>query len=137
MLAELREVSGIVAAKATAEESAAFREWLVATAQAAADAAKEGGFMGFRAVQVSEGEKAMLQQLRSELELNMRRVRMLILAIIVLGLAAGWVADMIVNKRSRPDDWGRVLLLGLVGSFIGGLLVSLLFGDGLACGPAA
>ena len=41
---------------------------------------------------------------------------MLILAIVVLGLAAGWVADMIVNKRSRPDDWGRVLLLGLVGS---------------------
>ena len=69
VLAELREVSGIVAEKATAEESAGFRAWLVTTAQAAADAAKEGGFMGFRAVQVSEGEQAMLQQLRSELEL--------------------------------------------------------------------
>ena len=68
VLAELREVSGIVRSKATAEESAAFREWLVATAQAAADAAKEGGFMGFRAVQVSEGEKAMIQQLRTELD---------------------------------------------------------------------
>ena len=61
---------------------------------------------------------------------------MLILAIIVLGLAAGWVADMAVNKRSRPDDWGSVLLLGLVGSFVGGLLVSLLFGDGLALRPS-
>ena len=70
VLAELREVAGIVTAKATAEESAAFRAWLLATAQAAADAAKEGGFMGFRAVQVSEGEQAMLQQLRSELELS-------------------------------------------------------------------
>ena len=70
VLAELREVAGIVTEKATAEESAAFRAWLLATAQAAADAAKEGGFMGFGAVQVSEGEQAMLQQLRSELELT-------------------------------------------------------------------
>jgi uncharacterized membrane protein YeaQ/YmgE (transglycosylase-associated protein family) len=61
---------------------------------------------------------------------------MLILAIIVLGLAAGWVADMVVNKRSRPDDWGPVLLFGLLGSFVGGLLVSLLAGDGLALRPS-
>jgi hypothetical protein len=70
VLAELRDVAGIVAAKATAEESAGFRTWLVTTAEAAADAAKEGGFMGFGAVQVSEGEQAMLQQLRSELDLT-------------------------------------------------------------------
>jgi len=55
----------IVAAKATPEESAAFSEWLVVTAQAAADAAKEGGFMGFGAEQVSQGEKDMLDQVRS------------------------------------------------------------------------
>jgi hypothetical protein len=34
------------------------------TAQDAADAAKEGGFLGFGAVQVSEGEQSMLEQLR-------------------------------------------------------------------------
>jgi hypothetical protein len=68
VLAELREVSAIVTAKATAEESAAFRAWLVATAEGAAAAAKEGGFMGFGAVQVSEGEQAMLEQLKSALE---------------------------------------------------------------------
>ena len=67
VVAELREVSGIVAAKATAEESSAFGTWLVTAAEGAAAAAKEGGFMGFGAVQVSEGEQAMLQQLRSEL----------------------------------------------------------------------
>jgi hypothetical protein len=67
VVAELRDVSGIVAAKATAEESAAFGAWLVTAAEGAAAAAKEGGFMGFGAVQVSEGEQAMLQQLRSEL----------------------------------------------------------------------
>ena len=34
---------------------------------AAADAAKEGGFMGFRAERVSQGEKDMLAQLGSAL----------------------------------------------------------------------
>ena len=56
ILDELGSVSEIVSSKATAEEAAAFKQWLLATAQAAADAAKEGGFMGFGAVQVSEGE---------------------------------------------------------------------------------
>jgi len=67
ILDELRTVDGIVAAKATPEETEAFRGWLVATAQAAADAAKEGGFMGFGAVQVSEGEQKMLDQIRAAL----------------------------------------------------------------------
>ena len=70
VLAELGEVSALVRAKASDEEYDAFRGWLVATAQAAAEAAKEGGFMGFKAVQVSEGEKAMLDQLRSTLDLS-------------------------------------------------------------------
>ena len=64
VLEELRSVQAIVAARATPEETAAFGQWLLATAQAAADAAKEGGFMGFHAEQVSEGEQAMLDQVR-------------------------------------------------------------------------
>ncbi len=64
ILDELRSVTSLVAAKATPEEAAAFGAWLVASAQAAADAAKEGGFMGFGAQQVSEGEQAMLDQVR-------------------------------------------------------------------------
>ena len=67
ILDELRAVDAIVAEKATPEETQAFRGWLLMAAQAAADAAKEGGFMGFGAVQVSEGEQAMLDQLRSTL----------------------------------------------------------------------
>jgi uncharacterized membrane protein YeaQ/YmgE (transglycosylase-associated protein family) len=62
--------------------------------------------------------------------------RMLILIILVIGLAAGWIADVVVNQRMRPDDWTSVLLLGLVGSFVGGLLASLLAGDGLAIRPS-
>jgi hypothetical protein len=64
---ELRAVNEIVTAKATPDEAAAFRRWLIATAQAAADAAKEGGFMGFGAEQVSKGEQAMLDQLAKAL----------------------------------------------------------------------
>jgi hypothetical protein len=64
VLEELRSVQAIVAARATPEETSAFGRWLLATAQAAADAAKEGGFMGFGAQQVSEGEQAMLDQVR-------------------------------------------------------------------------
>jgi ferredoxin len=41
---------------------------LVRTAQAAADAAKEGGFLGFGAVKVSDGEHRMLDQVAAALE---------------------------------------------------------------------
>jgi hypothetical protein len=70
VLAELGAVSALVKAKASEEEYDAFRGWLVTTAEAAAAAAKEGGFMGFKAVVVSAGEQAMLEQLRSTLDLS-------------------------------------------------------------------
>jgi hypothetical protein len=65
ILDELRAVKDLVAAKAAPEETTAFGQWLVATAQAAADAAKEGGFLGFGATQISEGESDMLDKVRS------------------------------------------------------------------------
>jgi hypothetical protein len=65
VLDELRAVQDIVARQATPEETAAYGRWLLATAQAAADAAKDGGFMGFGAKQVSDREQAMLEQVRS------------------------------------------------------------------------
>ena len=65
VLEELRSVQTLVAAKAEAEEAAAFAQWLVAAAQAAADAAKEGGFMGIGAKQVSDREESMLTQVRA------------------------------------------------------------------------
>jgi hypothetical protein len=64
VLEELRAVQAIVTAKAAADEAAAFGEWLLTAAQAAADAVKEGGFMGFGAQQVSEREQAMLERVR-------------------------------------------------------------------------
>ena len=67
ILTELREVNGLVTSKATPEEAAAFREWLMSSAQRSAEAAKEGGFLGFKAERVSEGEQQMLDKLREAL----------------------------------------------------------------------
>ena len=63
ILDELRAVNELVTEKAAPEEAAAFREWLLSAAKRAADAAKEGGFMGFNAQRVSEGEQQMLDKL--------------------------------------------------------------------------
>jgi hypothetical protein len=63
ILDELRAVNGLLADKATPEEAAGFREWLLTAAKRAAEAAKEGGFLGFHAERVSEGEQAMLDKL--------------------------------------------------------------------------
>jgi hypothetical protein len=64
VIEELRTVQGLVAAKATPEEASAYSGWLVHSAQAAADAAKDGGFMGFGAQQVSDREQAMIDRVR-------------------------------------------------------------------------
>ena len=60
---EIARANEIVTAKATPDEAEAFRAWLIECAQRAADAAKEGGFLGFRAERVSEGEQRMLDKL--------------------------------------------------------------------------
>jgi len=58
----------------------------------------------------------------------------LILAIILIGLAAGWAAHLLVG-RGKPD-YARLFIVGMVGSFVGGLMGSLLFGDGLDLRPS-
>jgi hypothetical protein len=67
---EIARANEIVSAKASPEETEAFRAWIIECAQRAADAAKEGGFMGFHAERVSQGEKDMLAQLRSALGMS-------------------------------------------------------------------
>jgi hypothetical protein len=67
VLEELKAVNELVTATASPEEAAAFGAWLLAAAQAAADAGKEGGFLGFGGEQVSAGEQRMLEQVRAAL----------------------------------------------------------------------
>jgi uncharacterized membrane protein YeaQ/YmgE (transglycosylase-associated protein family) len=59
---------------------------------------------------------------------------MLILGIIAFGVIVGWVARTILGRSDL--SWGRTILFGLIGSFVGGLLASLLAGDGLKLRPS-
>jgi hypothetical protein len=63
ILEELTAVNRVVSEKATPEEADAYRAWLRKAADDAANAAKEGGFLGFHAQRVSEGEQRMLDKL--------------------------------------------------------------------------
>ena len=55
---------------------------------------------------------------------------MLLLTVIVIGLAAGWVAHVLVG-RGRHNDWTVDLIVGLAGSLLAGLVVSVIAGDGV------
>jgi hypothetical protein len=67
ILEEISAVNGIVTAKADPEDAEAYRAWLWDAAREAANAAKEGGFFGFHAVRVSDGEQRMLDKLEEAL----------------------------------------------------------------------
>ena len=54
---------------------------------------------------------------------------------LVFGMFVGWVAQLVVSPGQRPA-WGRDLVAGLVGSFLGGTAASLLAGDGLEIRPS-
>jgi uncharacterized membrane protein YeaQ/YmgE (transglycosylase-associated protein family) len=58
----------------------------------------------------------------------------LILAILGFGFLVGWLAQLALGMGSKPD--AQSLIAGLVGSFVGGLLASLLAGDGLDLRPS-
>lgn len=61
---------------------------------------------------------------------------MLILGIIVFGMLIGAAAQLILGRRAKGIDWTVALVSGLVGSFIGGLLASMLSGQGLSLRPS-
>ena len=63
ILDELRAVNRLLVEKTTPAEADHFRELLKTAAQNTAKAAKEGGFLGFRAELVSEREQQMLDRL--------------------------------------------------------------------------
>ena len=56
---------------------------------------------------------------------------MLILGIILFGMLIGAGAQLILGRHGQPIDWTMAIVAGLVGSFVGGLLISLLSGDGI------
>ena len=62
----LRETAALLDAKAP-EDAAAFKAWLEDIARRVAEASKEGGFLGFGGVQVSEAETATLAEIAGAL----------------------------------------------------------------------
>jgi hypothetical protein len=66
-IAGLRQVAALLDAKAPAD-AAAFKTWLQGISQHVAEAAKEGGFLGFGGVQVSDAEMATLGEISSALQ---------------------------------------------------------------------
>ena len=65
-----------------------------------------------------------------------RCTTVLILAILALGFFAGWLANIILGGSSRPANWVPLIIAGFAGSFVGGMLFSLLAGDGLRIRPS-
>lgn len=63
---ELRSVATLLDAKAP-QDAAAFKAWLRDIAQKVAEAANEGGFLGFGGVAVSDAEKATLAEISTAL----------------------------------------------------------------------
>jgi hypothetical protein len=66
-LLDERERLALVEAKATPEEVEAYKRFVVTVAEAAANAHREGGFLGVGGEQVSEGERAALDEIAATL----------------------------------------------------------------------
>ena len=56
---------------------------------------------------------------------------MILLWLLAWGMAIGWIAWLVVRGMGTPVNWGTALAAGIGGSFVGGLLVSLISGDGI------
>ena len=64
VLERVKSASDLVARKASAGEADAYRKLLASVAEKAADASKEGGFLGFGGVRVSDKEQAFISEVK-------------------------------------------------------------------------
>ena len=63
-LRQAHRQADLVARKASAGEADAYRKMLADVAEKAADASKEGGFLGFGGVRVSDRERAFISEVK-------------------------------------------------------------------------
>ena len=61
---------------------------------------------------------------------------MLIFFLLGIAALAGWIAQMILGRNRGRTNWGEALVAGFIGSFVGGLLASLIAGDGIRLRPS-
>lgn len=69
-LQAMRDLDGVLARKATADEALGFKQWLHGVAQRVAEASNEGGFLGLGGEKVSQAERDALQALSRALRLS-------------------------------------------------------------------
>ncbi len=67
LMDQLAAATAVLDTKSTPEEKAGFSEWLMAIANATAEAGREGGFLGIGSVKVSDKEKVALEELKTAL----------------------------------------------------------------------
>lgn len=61
---------------------------------------------------------------------------MLIIGILLFGMLVGAAAQLLLGTRGSDINWTTAIVAGLLGSFVGGMLGSLLAGDGLELRPS-
>ncbi len=54
--------------------------------------------------------------------------------LLIFGMAAGWIAWLVLGKRGELN-WTLNFIVGVIGSFLGGTVGSLLFGEGFQLRP--
>lgn len=69
-LDQVRQVAALVDQKAPVQEAQEFKQWLASIGQKVAEAAKEGGFLGFGGVQITEEEKTAVNELAAALAVS-------------------------------------------------------------------
>jgi uncharacterized membrane protein YeaQ/YmgE (transglycosylase-associated protein family) len=60
----------------------------------------------------------------------------LLLFLLLFGLAIGWIAQLLVRGFDTRVNWTEALITGLAGSFVGGILGSLIFDGELRLRPS-
>ncbi len=65
VLSDAREVNAMLIAKAPAAQAEEYRSWLMSVAETVANAATEGGFMGFGSTRLSSNEAAFISDLKA------------------------------------------------------------------------
>jgi uncharacterized membrane protein YeaQ/YmgE (transglycosylase-associated protein family) len=56
-----------------------------------------------------------------------------IIFVLAWGMGIGWIAQLILGAQ---QNWGQALFIGVAGSFVGGMIGNLIFGDGFNLRPA-
>jgi hypothetical protein len=67
VIEDCKAVSALLAAKATRQEAKEYRQWAFSVAENVANAASEGGFLGFGGERVSDPEKQLIAKIRGAL----------------------------------------------------------------------